>query len=327
MLEQEKWHQVVLANAADLSELAENIILEDSLDEIAYRANFRMVVTPDVYKLKIAPGQSVAISAPLPDQPKKTTLFSGGIWDITSEDRGIKHLMITVYERTIQIAKSEDEYLFPAGQTAAARLKKYAADWGIPVGKFEDTGIPLAKALYRPQTVWSMIQSDLKETVKKGGAMFRPRMTSSGLVLYKIGSNRFVWVLELMEEIVQRRTLEGAVTQVKVLGKQAENKRTPVLAVVKGETAKYGTLQKVLQDEKLKNASQAKTAGQKLLTGIQETITVSGPDINEIRAGDKVILNNMGLIVTSVRHTLGTPGKMTLELASENYVRRRYFLD
>lgn len=327
MLEKEKWHDVILAKTFDISDLVEDIILEDSLDEIAYRATFKIVVTPEVYRLKIAPWQSIAISAPLPDKVGKTPLYLGSIWELSSVDRGVKHLSTTVYERTIQIAKSEDEYLFPTGQTAGTRLKKYATDWGVTVGPFADTGIPLAKAMYRPQTIWSMIQADLKETVKKGGAMYRPRMTPSGLVLSKIGSNRYVWVLEAMEEVSQRRTLEGAVTQVKVLGKQQENKRTPVLAVVKGETAKYGTLQKVLQDDKLKNAAQAKTAGQKLLSGIQETFTVSGPDINEIRAGDKVILNNMGLIATSVRHELGNPGRMTLELAGENHVKRRYFLD
>ncbi len=317
-------YEVVLANKYYLRELLESITLEESLDEIAYRATIRLVVTPDFPG--VAPGQEIRVSGiPFGGSSMVYLLHPGVVWEIESETKGLKHLTVTAYDKAIYLAKSEDEYLFPAGQTAGQRLKRYVVDWSIPLGAVADTGVPLAKAVYRAQPLWNMIMSDLKETVAKGGKMYRPRMTPNGLELVELGTNKTVWVLEAeqnIEELVQRRTLEGTVTQVKVLGHAEEDKRSPVLAIVKGETAKYGTLQRVISDEKIKTAAQAKTAGQKALAGMQETFTVTAIDINTIRAGDKVRLNQMDLYVMSVRHELGNPGHMTLELASADYIRR-----
>lgn len=320
-------YEVVLANKYYLRELVESITLEESLDEIAYRATIRLVVTPDFPG--IAPGQEIRVSGiPFGGSSMVYLLHPGVMWEIESETRGLKHLTVTAYDKTIYLAKSEDEYLFPAGQTASQRLKRYAADWNIPLGALADTGVVLAKAVYRARTIWDMIMSDLKETVAKGGDMYRPRMTPNGLELVKLGSNQTVWVLETdrnIEDLIQRRTLEGAVTQVKVLGHAEEDKRPPVLAIVKGETAKYGTLQRVISDEKIKTTAQAKTAGQKVLAGMQETFTVTAIDINTIRAGDRVRFNQLDLYVMSVRHELGSPGRMTLELASADYIRRAVY--
>lgn len=321
-------YEVVLDNRYYLRELVESITLEESLDDIAYHADVRLVTTADFPT--ITPGQDIRVSGmPFGGNVMQYLLQPGVVWECYSSFRGQKHLNVGVYDKTIYLSRSEDEYLFPAGQTATQRLKKYAGDWNIALAPgLADTKIPLAKAVYRVQSVYSMIRADLVDTVKKGGEMYRPRMTPKGLELYRIGGNSTIWALETeqnLEEINQRRSLEGAITQVKVLGNAPEDKRSPVLALVKGETEKLGTLQKVLIDSKITSAGQAKTAGQKLLAGIQETVTVRGLDINTIRAGDKVSLNGWELLVTSVKHELGGPGHMSLELAGAELVRRRYF--
>ncbi|MBW2672127.1 MAG: phage portal protein [Deltaproteobacteria bacterium] len=318
-------YEVVLAGEWYLREIVESITIEESLDEIATRATVVMVVTPDFPG--IAPGQAMRVSGIPFGGTSMVVLLDGVVWECDSVTRGQKHLTVTVYDRSIYLARSEDEYLFPAGQTATQRLKRYAADWGIPLGQVADTGVALAKAIYRAQPIYNMMLADLRETVSKGGGLFRPRMTGTSLDLIPLGSNKTVWVLEAdqnVEEINQRRTLEGTVTQVKVLGAAPEEGRSPVLALEKGET-KYGTLQRVIQDPKVTNVAAAKQAAREMLDGIQETITVTALDINTIRAGDKVQLNGMDLLVTSARHNLGSPGHMTLELAAESYVRRRYY--
>ncbi len=324
-------YEVVLANQYFLRELVETITLEDSLDEIAYRASVRLVVTDDFQQIGIAPGQEMRVSGvPFGGSGMVYLLHPGMVWQCESETKGQKHINVTVYDKTIYLAKSKDEYLFPAGQTATQRLQQYVSAWSdITLNNISDTGIPLAKAVYRAQSIYSMIQADLKETVDKGGEMYRPRMTPDGLELYKLGSNETVVVLEAdqnLEEISQRRTLEGTVTQVKVLGNASEDERSPVLALVTGETDKYGTLQKVLSDSKITDTGAARTAGEGLLSGVQETFSVTGIDINTIRAGEKVQLSSTELLVTSIKHELGSPGHMTLELASEDYVRRRYYV-
>lgn len=322
-----KRYDVILAGKYHLRELVEDLTLEESLDEIAYRATVQIVF--DSSLPQIVPGNILRITGTPFSGSGTTTFFDGVIWDVESVTRGKRRLNITAYDRTIYLSRSEDEYLFPAGQTATQRIKKYAADWGIKLFNLADTKVPLEKSIYRARPIYNMIMDDLRETVKKGGKMYRPRMTPSGLELFEIGTNKTVWVLESsrnMEEISHNQTLEGAVTQVKVLGKESEGKRTPVLALVKGETAKYGTLQKIYQDDKVKTAAQAKKAGQELLSGPQETITVRAIDINTIRAGHKVKLDERELIVASVIHELGSPGHMTLELMPTWMVRRWYYV-
>ncbi|WP_339368253.1 calcium-binding protein [Paenibacillus elgii] len=322
-------YEVILANQYIITDMVEKITLEESLDEIAYRATIDLVITDDFPA--IGPGQEIRISGIAPQGTSLVYLFHPGvIWECSSRNSGQKHLTVTAYDKTIYLNKCEDEYLLPAGQTASQRLKRYAADWKIPLGHVAETGKSLAKGVYRSQTIFSMILNDLKDTVSRDGLMYRARMTPNGLELYEIGSNSPVWMLDMdqnVEEITQKRTLEGAVTQVKVLGKaKEEDKPVPVLAVEKGETEKYGTLQRIIQNSNIETASQAKKAAQKLLTGMQETITVTAIDINTIRAGDKVQIKDLAFIVTSVRHELGMPGSMTLELMHIDAVRRKYFM-
>ncbi|GAF08028.1 phage-like element PBSX protein XkdQ [Paenibacillus pini JCM 16418] len=100
-----------------------------------------------------------------------------------------------------------------------------------------------------------------------------------------------------------------------------------VLAVAEGDTKSLGTLQKLVEDDQVKSAGGADKLAKSHLTGIQETFTITAMDINTIRAGDAVFLQKIKLIVTSVSRDLGNPGSMTLELASAESVRRRYYLE
>lgn len=316
--------EVVLANRYYLRELVQSgAYVEESLDEIAYRAVIPLMVTPDFPG--IAPGQSLRVEA------AGSVLLDGVVWEAESEQQGPKQLSVTAYDRTIYLARSEDEYLLPAGQTADQRLRRYAADWGIPLGSVPGTGVKLAKAVYRAQPIYSMIRADLSETARKGGKMYRPRMVGRTLHLVEVGGNKTVWsfqVGENIESISQKRTLEGTVTRVKVLGAESENKRSPVLAVVERDTAKYGTLQKIVRDDKVKTSAQAKAVAKEHLAGMQETITVTVvPAVYAIRAGDKVRVNGLERIVTYVRHRLGEPGETMMELMTAEQVRRRYYAE
>lgn len=316
--------EVVLADKYYLGDLLEDgeATLIDSLAEIAYRGNVVVPKTPDMPATE--PGQAIRISGPHPESGNMVVLLDGIIWTDESQNTGMKKLAFTVYDRTVYLDRSEDEYLFPSGQTATARLKKYASDWGIPVGKLADTGVALGQAVYRSQTIFEMITRDLSETARQGGGLFRARMNGTQLDLVKLGSNETVWKLETLEEVNQTRTLEGAVTRVKVLGAVVEDEKSEILAVETGDT-KLGTLQRIVRDDQVDNPGAAKAAAKALLCGIQETVSVTGPDIATIRAGDKVDLDGVSWLVMTVQHTLGNPGRMNLDLGSEEYIRRRFY--
>lgn len=332
-------YEVIYKDKYYLRELIESISLKDSLDQISYRADIKLNVPASMPV--VGPAETIRISGvPYQMTSWHPLLDPGVVWETNSGRSSTKKLDVLVYDRTIYLDKSEDEYLLPAGQTASQRLRKYAADWGIKLSTVPDTGIKLKKAVYRAQSIYKMITSDLQETAKAGGGMYIPRMTPSGLELFKIGSNSMVWELEAAEQVSRTRTLEGAVTKVKVLGTQdraatgrnkksgnSEEAPTPVLAIVTGETAKLGTLQRMVQDEDVKTAAAAKQLGQSWLTGIQETYSFAGIDINTLRAGDATVIEGIELIITSITHDLGDPGHMQLEAASLDYVKRRYFLN
>lgn len=324
-------YEVVLQDKYYLRELIESISLADSLDQISYNATIQLKVPEK--GISLAPGQVIRISGvPFTGGDNKVYLLNPGvIWECNSSNSSTKHIQLTVYDRTIYLAKSEDEYLFPAGGTATQRLKRYAKDWGIQLANIPDTKQKLSKAIYRTQPLYKMITADLQETVKAGGEMYIPRMTPTGLELFKIGSNSTVWKLDAIEEVNQNRTLEGAITQVKVIGSRenaGSDAPSPVLAVVSSDLIpKLGTLQRMVQDEDVTTTAAAKKLGNEMLTGIQETFSVSGLDINTLRAGDKVELGDMELIVMSASHQLGDPGHMSLELGSMELVKRRYFLN
>ena len=97
-----------------------------------------------------------------------------------------------------------------------------------------------------------MMKKDLKETAVKGGDLYKLRMANK-LNLFKIGSNTKVYKLEsVLEDMDEKYSLSGLVTQVKVLGKNDKNdKKTPIIGTYKKNTDKFGTIQKILQDEKL----------------------------------------------------------------------------
>lgn len=328
-------YEVVLADRYYLRELTQSITLDESIDEISYRANIQLIAGEGWPA--IGPGQEIRVSGlPFGGSDMVYLLHPGVIWEVENSYKGTDHLSVTVYDRTIYLAKSEDEYLFPEGQTASQRLMKYAEDWDLQVGNIPDTGIALSKAVYRSRSIYSCMMDDLKETAKKGGDLYRPRMTPNGLELYRLGSNETVWLLEPdrnVEEITQRRTIENAVTRVKVLGVQnggaSEEILSPVLVIEQGQTEQFGTLQKIISDPEIKTPAEGQKAAKAMLSAIEETFTVNAIDINTIRAGDKVDLAGSGLdlLVTSVKHELGDPGHMSLELATPEYVRRRYYHD
>lgn len=363
-------YEVVYQDKYYLRELIESISLKDSLDQISYQANIRLKVTSDFPDVQ--PGQPIRISGiKFGTETMVPLLNPGVVWECDSVNRDTKHITVTVYDRTIYLAKSEDEYLLPAGQTASQRLRKYATDWGIKLSTVPDTATKLKKAVYRSRPIYNMITADLQETAKAGGSMYIPRMTTAGLELFEVGSNKDVWILQEVEEVNQLRTLEGTITKVKVIGtedrkvkskssnsgnteipdgmtleeigrlyggkvdkktkkaKSNSNVELPskILAIVTGETSKFGTLQRMVQDEDVKTAAAAKKLGESMLSGVQETFTMTCVDLNTIRAGDLVRYKEMQLIVTSITHELGDPGHMTLELTWPSIVRRRYFLN
>lgn len=323
-------YKVILQDKYDLSPLVENIHLRDSLEQVAYQGTVNLIVTPDMPP--ISPGMSIRVSGiPYGKKEYASILHPAVVWEVETSNNGIKRMTLTLYDRTVYLDKSEDEYLFPAKQTATQRFKKYAADWELKIAVLPDTEKKLGRSVYRTQSIYASMFADLRETAKAGGKLYHPRMISSGLELYELGTNKDVYILESITDTTQTRTLEGAATKVKVLATSASEtgKEVPskVMAIEKKDIAKYGLLQAIIQDDEVKSTAAASELAKSKLRGIQETISLNAPDINTVRAGDVVLLGSMKLLVISVSHELGNPGSMALELGTYDDVKRRFYLE
>lgn len=159
----------MLQDKYDLSPLVENINLRDSLEQIAYQGTVNLVVTPDMPA--ISPGMSIRVSGiPYGKKDYVPLLSPAVIWEVETSNNGLKRMTLTLYDRTVYLDKSEDEYLLPAKQTATQRFQKYARDWKLKIASLPDTKKTLGRAVYRTQSIYSMMLGDLRETAKAGGS-------------------------------------------------------------------------------------------------------------------------------------------------------------
>ncbi len=326
-------YDLILQNKYYLRKCIQSIELEDRLDEIAYCAKAKLAVPDNQFTGLpiITPGMEIRLSGTKFGESKYSYFIQPGVvWTAEIQNKARRNWNLTIYDRLIYLAKSKDEYLFSEGSTAADRIKQICGDWNIQVKSIPDTGQGLAKEASRATQIWSIMKKALVETGSKSGRLFTIRMQPDGLELFEIGTNEDPWVFEFssnLRSVTQKQTLDGACTKVKVLGKQSKGELAPVVSETSADTDKYGTIQDILQDEKAIDAGTASSKANQMLGGIQETVRVEAVDINTIRKGDKVIVEGWpdGLYVISVRHELGSPGRMQMELASKEYIRRRYY--
>ncbi len=255
--------EIVLDGKYYLGDLIDAVTLTDSLAEISYRGEVSLVVTEDLKKLDIHPGQGIKIRGIDPATKATVNLLDGIVW--TTENRNIggrNRLTVEVRDRTISLAKSESEYLFKDGMTATERIAKYAKDRNIITGSLSDTKEKLGKTVHRAQSIYSMIQKDLAATAKQSGDMYLTRMVGQHLNLIKLGTNSAVWRLEALEEATNHKTLEGAVTKVLVLGAEIKGDLQPIFITVDNPIKGIVTIQKIIQDSQLTSLKTVKKAGE-----------------------------------------------------------------
>lgn len=348
-------YDVIVADKWAIGDLIESISVDESLDQVAMSATVKCVVTPDWPAIQVGNNARI-IGYPYGVTDYKVSfLHPGVVWTLNSDTLGTKEMTLTIFDKTVYLAKSEDQYLFNEGETADFRIRRICTDWDIPIKTLPNTGVKLARQVIRGQTIATMLQNFLTETAVKGGSLYRARMTPQGLEVFELGTNSTVWKLETdqtVEELTQNRTLEGSITKVKVLGKSSaktavKNKNKPgtktanasitydypdseqlhpVAAIATGDVDNFGTLQKIIEDStRIKTVYDATTLAESMLYDLQQTFTVRMIDINTMRVGDKVNLNGMDLIVTGITHDFGEPGHMTLQLADIGYVRWKFY--
>lgn len=299
--------------------------LKESIDMIAYTLSVTIAETEDIKSLELKKNDRIALYDYAYGTGAYWMLFDGVIWDI-SINKKTRKISITGKERTIYMEESEDEYMWSNGQTASQRVSVIANDWGIPIGIIDDTQIGLAKD-FRKESLYSSIKKDLKETAQKGGSLYRVRMDEK-LELFEVGSNILVYEMSpVIDELEYNQSLTGMVTQIKVLGKnEKEDTKSPIIGVFKKDTETYGTIQKILQDEKVDDYSKAKSKSDSMFSTGEDSIKINcTQDINTLRAGNKISLYGNIYYITDMIHRFGGRGSMNLVLMSWEGVKAKFY--
>ncbi|MBU5227860.1 XkdQ [Clostridium senegalense] len=317
--------ELILRNKYKITLTAESGTLKESIDGIAYTLNLTLINTKEFENLGIAKGQSIELYDYAFNSKDKVRIFSGIVWDI-NKSKKTKKMSITCKERTVYIEESEDEFLCLNGQTATQRATLLCKEWNIPIGSFANTKIGLTKDR-RKESIYSMMWKDLKETAQNGGGLFKFRMETK-LNLIKLGSNSIVYRLDsILDDVQPKSSLSGAVTQVKALGKNdKDDTKSPIIGIFKKNTEGYGTIQKIVQDDKIQNYASAQNKANALFNNGEDSIDISCvQDINVIRAGDVTSLYDTRYYVTDITHNLGGKGSMDLTLMDWEGVKKKFY--
>ena len=317
------------------------ITVSEDINDIALEISFTLAIIPNMPRINI--GDDIKVSGIPYGEGTARILFQGVVWRAQS-DSSARELSITVFERTKYLAESEEAFQLPVN-TASDRLRTYATAWGIPVGDIPSTGVRLA-AERRRSNVMSSIKKDLTETVQKGGDAYKVRIRSGKIDLYRLGTNPIIYRLEgTNTTLIQMRTMEGMVTQVKVIdssrsqtvsytdtkGRKRKKKqkfKATGGTVFRGPIEKYGVLQKVIEVSQADDMPKAISEAKGMIDEVEkETFTVYGIGVNTIRVGDRVRLENMpyDVYVTNVQHSLGNVDTMRLVCGTLGYIKREYY--
>lgn len=272
------------------------------------------------------------------DGTKKDEVFRGWLWtEYHESDMEASELTLKCYDNLIYLQESEDSFYFSKGKRTKNVLTTICKKWGIKLNytysSINHGKLPIKGSL-------SNIITDLLEKVRKRtGKKYVIESHKDVLHIKPEGTNKKVYQIlrkNNATEVKWEKSMDGMTTKVKILGtvkkKNGDNvkEKEKVMATVKGNTKKYGTLQKLQtkgsDDSLAKAKKEAKTTIKENGQPAQE-YTVTAPDIPWIRKGNKVYVDaghitGKTLIVVGMDRKISNKGKtMTLTLKKKGQVQ------
>lgn len=225
-------------------------------------------------------------------------VFRGWIWTRYATDNlNGSEIEIKCYDNLIYLQESESSRYFSKGKKTSSVMQTICKSWGISLN-YNYNSIQHAKLVLRG-TLSNIITADILDKVKnKTGKKYVILSKKDVMYINAVGNNTQIYSITAKNNVIRTRSeqsMDGMITKVVILGKAKESsKKVPVKATVKGDTATYGTLQKLIDKEDGTSLSDAKKEAQYLIndkgTPSWDYI-VEAPDIPWIRKGDKVYVN------------------------------------
>ena len=240
------------------------------------------------------------------DGTKKDEVWRGYVWTRNykrSNDGRI--LKLKCYDNLIYMQESEVSYFFSKGKGTKDIVNSICSDWGVKLS-YTYSSITHSKLVLRG-CLSDVLTADILDLVKdRTGKKYYILSEKGKMYIKPAGTNSTVYTIKPKGDAIARSsecTMDGMTTKVVILGKEEENERKPVEATVKGDTAKFGTLQKLIDRDEETKLSEAKKEAQNIIDEDGKpkwTYEIEAVDIPWIRKGDKVKFKTSSSTVTYI---------------------------
>ena len=304
----------ILINGLDLSEIIETITWSGDDTQVSRKLEFSIAQSSqdaNFPTISINEGDQVLLQ-----KEDKTVLFGGIIFDIdrTASSNLIKYL---AYDLMYYINQSEITRDYNAAPEEIAA--QVCTELEVPVGTMAATGIVVANPAVK-KTGDQIIQSSYTAAARQNGKKYMPMMTDVNKVsVIEKGQDSGVIMTgdANLSEANYKVSLQNLVNRVLIT-----DQKGAVISTVEDleSQAKYGIVQKILEQEEKKDATQE---AKNMLKNSEATAAVSGfPDDPRALAGYAVIVEEeaTGLkgrfFVTADTHKYAN-GEATMDLTLE----------
>jgi hypothetical protein len=238
-------------------------------------------------------------------------LFDGTLWDWNYTSATNKELRFIAYDPLIRLRRSSEFYYYQAGMSTQALISDICGQWNIPVSyQWGQSLVHEKKAFRGKKSIADMIVSLLEEVRDKSGEDYVLYWKDGQLQIVDYGTNSPVYLLDRSDTIRTSNslTINNLVTKVKVYGREEDEERSQVEAIVEGDM-RFGVLQEVILRDGNKTLEDAIAEANAVIATRgqpEEKIEWSGPDLPFLRRGDKIEIKASNLLgffyVESVSH-------------------------
>ena len=223
----------------------------------------------------------------------KTLVFEGTVWDWQYTSATEQSIVLISYDALIRLQQSRDFKYFSAGMTTQALIENICADWGISVRYRWEHSITHEKKVFNAVRISDMITDLLEEVRRKKKSKYVARLGLDGqLLITGYGMNETVYRFDRDNTVstTNKLSMGRLVTRVKVIGKQDDDGRAPIEAIVDGDL-RFGVLQEIIRrdgDATLEDVMAEADAVIDERGTPEETVLTDVPDVPVVRKGDLV---------------------------------------
>lgn len=267
-------------------------------------------------------------------------VFRGYIWHKNYKNNQKKIVTLTCYDNLIYLQKSEDSRYYSSGQSTVDIFNDICLAWGIDL-RYNYESI-IHKKLPLSGKIADMMTSDLLDKVKKKtGIKYVIRSAEDIIYVDRYGANvnEKIYEINRAENAIYTSSdvnMDDVITKIIFTGKTEDSGEVPITDTLEGDTARWGTIQKIIRDDSEDENSDeeeedslfenAHDEGQYILDENgkpKETFEVKAINNPWIRKGELVKIGagdmNYRYIVTSITHNaVDKTMTLDLELADES---------